>query len=353
MKRHLGVLAMVAAVTCMTVACSSSSESSSKSSPATISGSGATPLPAKRIGVVGVTMQSESVARWADNTKTAAEALGWSAEIKDGQNNPQVWPQQAQQLVAEKVDAIITIGIDAPTISQTLQEAKAAGIPVIAADITVDPTGKDLFTANYSDDDQALGSALANYAADKTPQAKAVAQNLSPVYGADRFVQAFGDQLAARHGFVEDVQDLDIANVAESFSKTAVSLTQGHPDASYLLGCCDIAPVLDMPALQQAGNTSTTLLARYDNPSTLEYIRSGAKVVAVAANTDRTNLQALDVLAAYFASQEPIPAVYPNDDFQLQIVDEANVPSEGQIYDFDQQLEEYKTKWGSEYKLDD
>jgi ribose transport system substrate-binding protein len=298
-----------------------------------------------------LTGQSESQTIWAENTEAAATSLGWSTVVKDGQNNPQVWSQQAEQLVAEKVDAILTMGIDAPTITPALQSAKAAGIPVIATDITVDPTGSELFAANYSDNDAVLGEALASYAMDKTPGAKVVAQNLSVVYGADQYTKSAVARFKELGGDVQDVTDLDIANVTESFGKTATALVQSHPDADYLLSPADVAPILDLPALQQAGNTSTTLLARYDLPSTLKYIRSGAKVAVVAANTHRTNLQAIDSLAAYFASQKPIPRTYPNDDFESKVIDESNAPAEGQVYDFDALLEQFKTKWASEYKI--
>jgi ribose transport system substrate-binding protein len=314
--------------------------------------SGLVALPTKKIGLIVASLQSESLARFAENTKAAAKVLRWTAEVVDGQSNPQVWASGTQQLVAQHVDAIITMAIDAPAITQPLQAAKSAGIPVIAADVSVAPTGKELFTAVYSDDDKALGAALADYAVEKSPGAKAVGQTATAVYAADLLVQSAKGELEAKEGSMEEIQDIDVTNLAPSFGETAVSLTQGNADAEYLISCCDFAPAIDLPALQQAGQDDITLMTRYDNASSLKYMADGANLVVVAANTERTNLQALDVLAAYFANETPIPATYPNDDFQFQVIDASSMPADGKtVFPFDEMLASFTDRWQSTYAI--
>lgn len=61
----------------------------------------------------------------------AAESLGWTGQICDGELNPASWSQCVRQGVAAKADAIITVGIDCPPIQQALQEAGDADVPVI------------------------------------------------------------------------------------------------------------------------------------------------------------------------------------------------------------------------------
>ncbi|MGW5520153.1 sugar ABC transporter substrate-binding protein [Nocardia africana] len=338
------LIALGLGICCVLSAAGCAGESSSSSG-------GGTGLQGKKIGVLVTSMQSESEARFAQDTAKAAGILGWKTDIKDGQNNPQVWAQQAQQLVSSKVDAIITIGIDAPTITQALQSAKSASIPVIATNVSVAPTGKDLFSAVYSDDDVALGKTLAGYAIEKSPGAKAVGQTATAVYAADQLVQAAKAEIAAKGGTMAEVQDVDVTNLASSFGGTTVSLVQGHPDAKYLVSCCDFAPAIDLPALQQVGNTNVTLLTRYDNDSSLEAIRRGAKLAIVATNSERTNLQALDVLAAFFAKGTPIPAAYPGDKFETTMVDASNVPPAGSVYPFQTLQAPFEQKWTSEYKI--
>lgn len=359
MSRIKSLAAVAVTAACLVTSACGSSGSTSGSSTTTNSSTTAAdpaaqdgkrvPLPKKTIGVLVTSMQSESLARFADVTKTAAAELGWTTTVVDGKNDPQAWAQGAQQLVSQKVDAILTMAIDAPTVTQGLQAAKAAGIPVIATDVSVAPTGKELFSAVYSDDDAALGKALADYALQHDPKAKAVGQTATAVYAADLLVQAAKKELAAKGGSMQEIQDIDVTNLAPSFGKTAVSLTQGHPDAKYLISCCDFAPAIDLPALQQAGKSSVTLMTRYDNASSLKFMAKGAKLVLVAANTERTNLQALDVLAAYFAKKTPIPATYPGDDFKFKVIDKSSMPSNGTVYPSDETLKTFTARWKSMY----
>lgn len=341
-----GAIAAAAVLSMTAAGCGSSSKNST--------GGGAESLEGRTIGVLVTSLQSESEARFANYTKEAAAVLGWETTIIDGLGNPQQWAKGTQQLVTQKVDAIITIGIDAPAITQGLQAADAAGIPVIATNVSVAPTGKELFDAVYADDDEAMGMALADYALEKSAGAKAVGQTATVVYAADLLVQGAKKQFAKKGGSMEDIQDIDATNLAPSFAKTAVSLTQGHPDAEYLISCCDFAPAIDLPALEQAGKSDVTLMTRYDNASSLRFMADGAKLVLVVTNSERTILQAVESLAAYFADDVEIPVTYPGDDFELTVIDKSSMPAEGErVYDTPGMLSDFGSAMKSKYGLDD
>ena len=308
-------------------------------------------LEPRTIGVLGASQQSESIARFAQVTSDAAAQLGWDVLVVDGENNPQVWADRSLELVTQQVDAILTIAIDAPAITPALEAAAEAGIPVIAVDVSVAPVGRELFDAVYSDDDARLGAELAQYAMDQTPGAVVVGQTASVVYAADLLVQSAAETLEAGDGTMAEIQDIDVTDLFGSFAATAVSLVQGNPDAQYLVSCCDFSPLVDLPAFDQAGVADVTLLTRYENDSSMAFIRDGAPLVVVAANTERTNLQALDVLADYFANGTPIPETYPGDNFETSIVDASNAPADGRVFPIEDIVAPFVEKWSALYTV--
>jgi ribose transport system substrate-binding protein len=62
----------------------------------------------------------------------AAKALGWKAEIIDGQFNPEVWLTAFDSAIAKKPDAIIAIAIPDVAVDAKLAAAREAGIVTVS-----------------------------------------------------------------------------------------------------------------------------------------------------------------------------------------------------------------------------
>jgi len=62
----------------------------------------------------------------------AAKALGWTAEVIDGQFNPEVWLTAFDSAIAKKPDAIIAIAIPDVAVDAKLAAARAAGIVTVS-----------------------------------------------------------------------------------------------------------------------------------------------------------------------------------------------------------------------------
>src|ERR1700685_1789341 len=153
------------------------------------------PLKPRKIGIIIINSQSESLARWAGNLQAAAEKLHWTPIIKNGESNPAVVATLLPDLLTQGVDAIVTMAVDAPWMTQGLAAATAKNVPVIATVVGVNPAGKENFTAVYPVSDYALGVALANYLVDKNPKAVAVGQTATLVYAANQLVVGAKDTL--------------------------------------------------------------------------------------------------------------------------------------------------------------
>jgi ribose transport system substrate-binding protein len=62
----------------------------------------------------------------------AAQALGWTAEVIDGQFNPEVWLTAFDSAIAKKPDAIIAIAIPDVAVDAKLAAAREAGIVTVS-----------------------------------------------------------------------------------------------------------------------------------------------------------------------------------------------------------------------------
>jgi ABC-type sugar transport system substrate-binding protein len=359
MKKFFACIAAVAAMGSV-AACGSDDDDATSATPAasattgatapTGGFSGATKLPSGKVGVLQVNAQSERIQIWGKTAEDALSKVGWEAEVIDGKGDPAAWAQAMTTFTNAKVDGIITFAIDPAAILPQLKAAKEAGIPVITAGITVDGPGKDLYAASYAPPDGKFGAMLADYLKEKFPAGtEYVDQDLTAVSGAHALITA-GDPLMKAAGFeLVGTKDLNPADLVPQTSKAAVDLTSGNPDAKIMLTCCDFAPPIVVPALKQAGKDSVTVAARYDNPSNLDLIRSGAPVVIAAADSDQSVLIAIDQLLAKKASGTAIDPKADAGKYEFKMVDKATVPADGLVFDPADQIAAAVKEWQAEY----
>ncbi len=89
------------------------------------------PQPGKNIWLIStgqaLTLSANAVLGGAE----AAKKMGWKATVFDGKFDPTVWAQGIRQAIADKADGIMLYIIDCNLVKGPLQQAKAAGIPVV------------------------------------------------------------------------------------------------------------------------------------------------------------------------------------------------------------------------------
>jgi len=86
---------------------------------------------------VGIAMPTNSLERWnrdGQYLKEQFENAGYVASLKFSDNDTNQQNNDIQTMIADGVDVLIIAAIDGDTLSQTLADAKDAGIPVIAYD---------------------------------------------------------------------------------------------------------------------------------------------------------------------------------------------------------------------------
>lgn len=357
MKKFISVLLGVVLLASL-AACSSSKGSSTTSSTAAGSAgaSGAAGLPSAghhTIGLVESNGQSEVETRWTKTASTAIGQLGWTSDVIDGKGDPGVYASAIESLISKKVAGIILEAIDAAPVATQLQDAKSAGIPVIAAPLSVSGSGVDLFTAAYAPSDTQFGVLLADYLKTKLPAgSQYVVLDLTAVTGAHGAIAGADPALQAAGFKKVGSVDMDPANIVTAAQNGTTNLMQAHPDAKLLLSCCDFTPAITQPVLAAAGKTNVIQAARYDNLSSLDLIRKGGNIVLAVANADTAILIAVDQLVAHTVTKAAIDPKAADGKFQFKIVDKTNLPPAGQyVDDPTAQINTYVTKWKTEYTI--
>jgi ribose transport system substrate-binding protein len=92
------------------------------------------PQAGKKVWIISVAQSALVSAQAAQGAANAAHSIGWQATIFDGKGNPATMLSGIQQAIAAKADGIITYAVDCSYVKTGLQAAKAAGIPVVAAE---------------------------------------------------------------------------------------------------------------------------------------------------------------------------------------------------------------------------
>lgn len=116
---------------------------------------------------VGIAMPTKSLERWnrdGEYLKSQFEAAGYSVELKYSDNDTNQQNNDIQSMIADKVDLLLIAAIDGSTLSQTLADAKDAGIAVIAYDRLIMNT--DAVSYYVSFDNYTVGKLQGEYVVD-------------------------------------------------------------------------------------------------------------------------------------------------------------------------------------------
>ncbi len=130
--------------------------------------------------VVGVAMPTQSSERWINdgaNMKEQLEALGYTVDLQYAEDDVQAQVSQIENLVAKGVDCLVVAAVDSAALVNALDQAKTAGIPVIAYDRLLMDTDAVSYYATF--DNKMVGTLMAQYVETNMDLAKAEADGKS------------------------------------------------------------------------------------------------------------------------------------------------------------------------------
>ena len=112
------------------------------------------PLKDVRIGITVLHPSSNSYqAQYAESARQFAQELGIQATIVDPQGDPSKQFAQIQNLVAQRMDAIVVWPTSAVAVVPAIRQAYAAKIPVVISNAQIDESARQFITAWTGPDD--------------------------------------------------------------------------------------------------------------------------------------------------------------------------------------------------------
>ena len=139
-----------------------------------------TTQPAQARFTVGICMPSNRDHRWTDSARELTQLLtpmDCRVELCFAEDDVQMQLQQVQQLIEQQVDCLVIAAIDSVSLAAPLQDARSAGIPVVAYDRLLMDT--ESVSAYVSFDYEAMGAVMGQFVVDELMLETAVEEERS------------------------------------------------------------------------------------------------------------------------------------------------------------------------------
>jgi ribose transport system substrate-binding protein len=298
----------------------------------------------KNGGILGVTTGVEE----------AANAIGWEVKVLDGAGSIGGRTAAFGQAMALKPAGIIINGFDAVEQGPALEQAKAAGIPLVAwhAGPVIGPDEKTGLFANVSTDAMEVSKAAANYSYVDAKGKPGVIIFTDSTYAiAIAKADKMKSEIEALGGTVLEYVDTPIAETSQRMPQLTTSLLQKYGDQwTHSLAINDLYFDFMGPSLAAAGKGGTdapiNVAAGDGSESAYQRIRAGQfQKVTVAEPLNLQGWQLVDELNRAFAGEQWSGYLSP-----LHVVTADNVEFDGgpkNTFDPDNGYrDEYKKLWG-------
>ncbi len=171
-KKVLGIIMSATVVASLLAGCGEASTSTSTSAPATDSAAAdsgaatdeAAPAPSGGGKKVAVAMPTQSSERWMHdgaNMKEQLEKLGYTVDLQYAEDDVQAQVSQIENMIASGANCLVIAAIDSGALVNVEQQAKDAGIPIIAYDRLLMDTDAVSYYATF--DNKGVGTKIGEY----------------------------------------------------------------------------------------------------------------------------------------------------------------------------------------------
>ena len=311
-------------------------------------------IPGKSIVIIPCAMAAEGCARQARGVQEAATLVGWNATLIDPAGDPAKMADAVQKAISMKVDGIILNSIDAAVVQGALQQARDAGIKIVAMAMNQNNMFDATLPSNDNDKyffDEGYTVAAAAYVLgdnklrmlqlrdDEFGSVKARAD------GSNQFIEdckaAGGDcELLASENTL-------VTNITTLVPKQAVSLVQRYPDYTMLWTGYDAAlSFVIQQGLVQAGLADKGFAVGFDaNVANLTIIRDGGyERATLGLPLERIGFALVDQMNRLLSGQ----SATEDQGIRSRLLVKANIPATG-AWEGDVDFRAaYKKNWGVE-----
>jgi ribose transport system substrate-binding protein len=274
-----------------------------------------------------------------DGIRHAAEKLGWTVVVYDGGGTPSKQNAAILDAVSSGANVIATIAIDPNLVQLSLNEAKKAGIPVVAGSNGIDtPNPVKLSPANglgfefdVSPDYITLGLHMAQWIiADSKGKANVA------IFSDKEFPSIMAQEVGVLKG-LSDCKDCKVSKqiyftatqIATQLGQMTVDYLRTHPDVDYIYGAFDPPVAAQVAALAQAGmGKKVKIVGALGNQQNINFIREDRVQAADGAYDNEYMGWAIVDQTIRLLNKQPLAEPH-GENLPFVVLDKTNLPPPG------------------------
>ena len=256
---------------------------------------------AAKVAVITPYMAQPGTQAYVEAFQAVAKDKGWDVNVIDTQNDVAAVISRIQDMVTQKVDAIV-VNVDPAQITAGLQAAKDANIPVIGMDAGADP----LLVTNVTSNGYAMAAETSSYVADRIGGKGNVVMF---VFDAFPPVQARGVVASAVFGNYPDIKIIDTYYHQETPEQAAAEVQRQQAAHPEIQGWAMIGgwPLFTRDALKWEPGT-VKVVSVDALPAQLSYLQDGHVQVLLGQDCDGWGYKSVQMLLDKIVKNQDPPS---------------------------------------------
>lgn len=302
----------------------------------------------KSVWFISPTQTAGYVRRVSEYFAAAAKAAGMKPTVFDGKDEPERFNQGIDQAVASKAAGIVMWAIPPEAVPNALAQAKAAGIPVVAAATGVPNPTNGTLAETISVNLEEEGAALAEIAASE------LGCKVNAAITLDTSQKALTTEASAAKAELAKLcpstcksqeQTMSLATMATALGPATQTLLQREPELNALLVTFDTAAFYMAPAIAQTGH-HVTLVSTDGLPENLDLVREGKQ----AADVSYPPAEYAGWLMLDQVGRAILKAPLENPEMPLHLFDKKNLPSSNSFNALWPEMSGYQAAFEAKWK---
>jgi ribose transport system substrate-binding protein len=312
----------------------------------------------KTIGIVAVGLSSTTIADGVAQLKLALKDIGWSYKVYDAKLDPSQFPKLTEAAIADKVDGIVGMGLDAPLVKTALADAKAAGIQTVGFegwDLNEDPGTPGLapvYTTHinfgnrykgFADAVRAYGAASAAWSIKKANGSGTIINLYNNEYTTLKLMQqGWMKEIATCKGCKNVNDEWVAADFGPKLTAKAQAAFTKNPDAKAVNGATNPELGITQAVVQSGLPGKVPVIGGFGLAANFDIIRANKGLDATNSwPTKWWAYACIDTLNSAF-NGKPLR----DEGLGSAIVDKSNLPPAGQGFDPLDVAPKYRASWG-------
>lgn len=285
----------------------------------------------------------------------AIKAIGWQGTLLKSNGSVTEYSASVRQAVDRGADGIILDSVPPTVIAQSVEAAKAAGIPVVSNVSGATPPASSsnfkggLFT-EVDADNAAAGKLAADWVIADTEGDADVGSFFTPDFPVlEKRIAAFKAEMAKCGGCkVYSPVSVPVTEWESEGPGAVAQFLRANPEVNYFFSTADAPVPFEAQGIATAGkNGEVSIVSTEGNAPNIQMIREGGPEVATAASPLEWDAWAsVDQMNRAFSNQPPAKEWEPTGGgIPIKLITKSNLPPETWSGDLDYQAE-FEKLWG-------